>query len=262
MNNRCSLGEGEHDVELLETGFGDLLRRYKIKELGGRREIEKHIAQLQLAEKNGAQLSPRYFIFDKDQAPTNLISSPTVRVLQWDRRCLENYLIDLEVLTTILKDSDILNDPLPSQGEVSKLVRALAMSQIDEFVVRQVYSRHRFDNAVILADEIRGKNLDQIADCISQRIVLIKEKIVPLSVPVWKDTFLRECTELRDQQTLVWDARWQELCDGKRLFSDLVRNRHFKISPLKLKKRIMLGMKAVPTASWRSIESLLKQLIA
>jgi predicted ATPase len=254
--------EGEHDVELLETGFGDLLRRYKIKELGGRREVEKQITRLQEAEKNGRELSPRYFIFDKDEVPTNLKSSKTVRVLQWDRRCLENYLIDLEVLTPILKDQDTLTDPLPNQGEVSKLIRELAMSQIDEFVARQIYLKYRFDDAVIVADLLRSKTLEEISDTISQRIIRIKDKIIPLSLPEWKTTFLKECEELKAQQTLVWDARWPELCDGKKLFSDLIRQRHFKISPLKLKKRIMLGIKVVPTASWRSIESLLKQLIA
>jgi hypothetical protein len=253
--------EGDSDVDLLETGFDALLRRYKVKELGGRREVEKHIASLQQAEKSGTKLSARYFIFDKDGVPTGLKSSPAVKLLQWDRRCLENYLIDLDVLTVLLKDPDIVKNPLPNQGEVSKLIRDLAMSQIDEFVARQIYQKYRFDDAVIVATEIQTKNVEEIAEILFQRIVAIKQRIEPLSLPQWKAAFLQECKELREQLVLVWDARWQELCDGKRLFSELFRQRTFKIPLTKFKKRIMSEMKSVSTPGWRSIESLLKQLI-
>jgi predicted ATPase len=253
--------EGENDVELLEAGFGDLLRRYKVRELGGRTEVEKHIARLQQAEKVGTKLSARYFIFDRDGVPTSLKNSAAVKLLQWDRRCLENYLIDLDVLTVLLKDDDILKNPLPNQGEVSKLVRDLAMAQIDEFVARQVYAKYQFDDAVIITTEIRSKSLDDIAEVFSQRLVKMKERIEPLTDAAWKKTFVEQCRELKEQQVLVWDARWVEVCDGKRLFGDLFRQRSFKIPLIKFKKRVMLGMRSLPTAGWRSIESLLKQLI-
>jgi len=253
--------EGDDDVELLEVGFGDLLRRHKVKELGGRREVERHISRLQEAEKDGTKLSARYFIFDKDQQPTALKNSAAVKFLQWDRRCLENYLIDLDILTSLLKDPDILKDPLPNQGEVSKLVRALAMSQIDEFVARQVYSGYQFDDCGVRGNEIRSQDLDAIADILVQRLAKVSQQVAPLSNAEWKTTFLQQCQEIRAQQILVWEARWHEVCDGKQLFSDLFRQRAFKMSLIKFKKRIMLGMRSGPTAGWRSIESLLKQLI-
>src|SRR5262249_12907761 len=96
--------EGEHDVEILEHGFGALLRQYKLKDLGGRREVEKQILSLQEAERKGDKLTPRYFIFDHDEAPTHLVNTVNIRLLQWDRRCLENYLIDLDILADMLMD--------------------------------------------------------------------------------------------------------------------------------------------------------------
>ena len=36
--------EGEEDIELLEAGFADLLRRYRLKDLGGRREVESKLS--------------------------------------------------------------------------------------------------------------------------------------------------------------------------------------------------------------------------
>ena len=253
--------EGPEDVDLLQVGFGDLLKRHKVKDLGGRREVERQILQLQEAEKKGTKLSPRYFIFDRDEVPSNIKDSEAVKVLQWDRRCLENYLIDLDVLTDLLKDGDVLKDPLPNQGEVSKVIRELAMSQIDEFVARQVYSAYGFDDPNVRTSEIRGKKLGEIADVLITRLRNIRLHLDPVNTDDWKAAFLKQCEEARTQLVLVWEARWAEVCDGKRLFTELFRLRTFKLPLNKFKKRVMLGMRSTPTANWRSIESLLKKLI-
>jgi predicted ATPase len=253
--------EGNADVDLLEVGFGDLLRRHKVKDLGGRREVERQIAQIQEAERKGTKLSPRYFVFDRDGAPTGLTDSEAVKILQWDRRCLENYLIDLDVLPDLLKDADLLRDPLPNEGEVSKTLRELAMSQIDEFVARQVYINYQFDDPGLRGTEIRGKNLEQIANVLVMRLDKIKGQIGSLNTANWKTEFLEKGEGIRRQEVLVWEARWQELCDGKRLFEDLFQRFKFKIHLTKFKKRVMLGMRSRPTANWRSIESLLKRLV-
>jgi predicted ATPase len=253
--------EGDADVDLLEAGFDELLRRHKLKDLGGRREVEKHIAQLQDSERKGIKLSRRYFIFDRDRVPTTLKDSETVRILQWDRYCLENYLIDFDVLPDLLKDPDILRNPLPNQGEVSKIFRDLAMAQIDEFVARKAYREFQFDDPGLRAGEIQGKNIEQIADVLTIRLRAIKEQIGSLDFDSWKTQFINKCDEMRKQETLVWDARWQEMCDGKRLFDELYKQLVFKISLPKFKKTIMLRMRIRPTANWRSVESLLKRLI-
>lgn len=254
--------EGPDDVDLLQVGFGDLLRRHKVRDLGGRREVEKQIEQLQEAEKKGTRLSPRYFIFDRDDAPSTIKDSAAVKVLQWDRRCLENYLIDLDILTELLKDGDVVRDPLPNQGEVSRLVRELAMSQIDEFVAREIYATYKFDDPNFRSPEIRGKNLAAIADALAGRLGKIKAQMMPVEEAEWRATFINQCGAVREQKQLVWEARWPEVCDGKRLFSDLFRQLAFKLSLNKFKRRVMLGMRSTPTANWRSIESLLKRLLA
>jgi len=253
--------EGDEDADLLQMGFGDLLRRYKVKDLGGRRQVEKQIEQLQQAERKGTKLSPRYFIFDRDELPTGLTNSETVRLLQWDRRCLDNYLIDFDVLTDLLKDSDIVKDPFPNQGEVSRTLRELAMSQIDEVVARKVYASYGYDDPGIRTIEMRGKNVDQIADALLVRLDRIGKQVGTLNSVEWRAAFINKCDEARRQEVLVWEARWQEVCDGKRLFSDLSREVAFKISASKFKRRVMLGMRNGPTANWRSVESLLKGLL-
>jgi hypothetical protein len=84
------LVEGESDISFIEMGFPDLTRKYKLKEMGGRRGVEKTIDDLQSLEKAGLAIAPIYLIFDKDNAPANLKDSKMVRLLQWSRYCIEN----------------------------------------------------------------------------------------------------------------------------------------------------------------------------
>jgi predicted ATPase len=253
--------EGEDDVSLLEVGFGDILRRHKVKDLGGRREVEKQIIQLQTAERSGTKLSSRYFIFDHDEIPTGLKDTVAVKVLQWDRRNLENYLIDIDVLTDLLKDADIVRTPLANQGEVSKLLRDLAMSQIGEFTARQVYAKYQFEDPGLRTGDLRGKTLEEIANVLFARIVSVQKQVCELEDLSWKKTFLESCETLRPGITAVWEARWLEVCDGKRLFAELFQRMTFKTALPRFKRRVMLEMRSRRTANWRSIESLLKQLI-
>jgi AAA domain, putative AbiEii toxin, Type IV TA system len=77
------LVEGGDDVSFLETGFADVFRRYRIKDLGGRREVEKTIREIQALEQRGETVAPIYLIFDHDDEPTKLQNTIKVKLLQW-----------------------------------------------------------------------------------------------------------------------------------------------------------------------------------
>jgi len=253
--------EGEDDTDLLELGFADLLRRYKVKDLGGRGEVEKQIAQLQAAEKRGVKLSPRYFIFDLDAAPTNVSNSESVKLLQWDRRCLENYLIDIDVLTDFLKDPETMRTPLSNQAEVTTLLKGLAMAQINEVIAKKVYSGYGFDSPGLRSTEIYGKSTAEIAGILFERLAKLKGQVGGLAEVSWKQEFIQSCEAAQRELTAIWDSRWFEFCDGKRLFAELFRKVVFRLSLAKFKKQIMLQMRVRQTPNWRSMESLLKKLL-
>ncbi len=59
-------------MALLDAGFETRLSRYKLKDLGGRREIEKEITRLQSGESSGEDFPLTVFIFDLDRAPSSL----------------------------------------------------------------------------------------------------------------------------------------------------------------------------------------------
>jgi hypothetical protein len=126
--------EGVDDVEILETGFVELLARHKIIDMGGRPEIEKTIAKLQASEGEARSGSKRYFIFDRDKKPTSLGDSRNVKVRQLNRYCIENYLIDVDVIVDFLLNRDYCI-PIETYSRGVDLIKRLAMSQIDEVVI-------------------------------------------------------------------------------------------------------------------------------
>ncbi|PST23129.1 hypothetical protein C7U61_00895 [Rhizobium sp. JAB6] len=255
--------EGEDDVEILELGFGSILRQHKLKDLGGRTEVERQIRQLQEAERTGTALTPRYFIFDKDEAPTDLRSSRNVKVLQWDRRCLENYLIDVDVLTSLLKDSDIVKTPIPNEGELSRLLKQLALGHLDDAVAKEVYEGMNYENPGRRPKETSGKSFDETSNVLFSRLERISRQLSGLDEQNWKSEFVRKCQARKAELQPLWDAEWKERCDGKRLFRELQQNITLKIPLRSFKRRIMERMRGVPTTdNWRAIEGLLKQLIS
>jgi hypothetical protein len=99
---------------------------------GGRQNIEETVQRLQSLEKRGETVDLIFLIFDRDDKPTSLESTSKVKLLQWQRHCLENYLLDLDVITELLKKPEIAREPIKNTGQVEKLLREIAFSQIDE----------------------------------------------------------------------------------------------------------------------------------
>lgn len=254
--------EGIDDVSLLEAGFSSILRRYKIKDLGGRREIEKEIKQLQDAENKGTELSSRYFIFDRDELPTDLKNTKSTKILQWERRCLENYLLDIDILTDLLMNSEVVKNPLNNLGEVQKMLRDLAFGQLDDFVAKQIYSTYQYIDPGIRAAEIQGKNLDNIASLLHERLLKIMNQYSTIDESVWTSDFLKKCSEERQRLSSVWEAKWLNECDGKRLFNEICQQVQPKMGPKKFKIRVMNEMRLKPSENWRAINSLLSDLLA
>jgi hypothetical protein len=60
----------------------------------------------------------------------------------------------------------------------------------------------------------------------------------------------------------VWDDRWREVCDGKRLLEQLRRSGLLKSDLLRFKKRVASEMRRGKTEVWRTLESKLKEFVA
>lgn len=131
--------EGLHDVEILQVGFDHIFRRYKLKERGGRGSIETDIRQLQKAETNKDEIGCHFFLFDHDGKPTSLEDTAYVKLRQLQRYCLENYLLDVEIITDLTRDKDFSDTPFNNLTDATTTIKDLAVTQLNRVVGLQVY---------------------------------------------------------------------------------------------------------------------------
>lgn len=254
--------EGPDDVALLEAGFASLLRRYKLKYSTGRKEIEKAIRSLQVAERNESLGEPTYFIFDRDDEPTMLTSSASAKVLQWDRRCLENYLIDLDAISDLLMDEEITREPFTNQGDVSRLLREIAFQQLDEVATKKVYARHAFVGLGLRRDDLTNRPISEIASVLHDRINNAKAELAAIDSQTWRENFIVQVQNERRQLEAVWETKWMVDCDGKRLLDDLSKRAKLRLSLRRFKVRLMKEIALNRSETWSAVEGHLKTLIA
>jgi predicted ATP-dependent endonuclease of OLD family len=253
--------EGDDDVMFLETGFDKIFKRYQVKDRGGRKEVEKTAKKLQELEKKGEKVDPVFLIFDRDELITDIKSSAAVKVLQWKRRCMENYLIDLEVITNLLKKKDIANPPVSNEGEVAILLKNLALSQLDAVAARKIYQDLNYESPSLHVEDVEGKSLEDISEALFARLLSSKASIVFSTKQEWKTDFINKCEQEKNKLAQIWDVKWKEECDGKKLFTDLRQKGLLKVSISSFKRSIVQEMKNVASENWRLVESQLKELL-
>ncbi|MGA9917368.1 MAG: AAA family ATPase, partial [Paraburkholderia sp.] len=254
--------EGPHDVAILDAGFGSLLRRYKLKFAQGRQEIEKAIRMLQQHEKDGISSTPTFFIFDKDEVPTSLKSSNSVRILQWDRRCLENYFIDLEAITTVLMDSEIVREPLKNNGEVSTLLRSLAFAQLPELAAKRVYEKYGFGGLGLRRDDLAEKSVEKISSVLFDRLMSVKAQLAKIDEASWIGNFENDVKVEQERLRAIWETTWMQDCDGKRLIDDLSKQVTFRSKVKQFKIRLIKEMALSQSPNWKVIEAQLRTLLS
>jgi hypothetical protein len=252
--------EGPDDVAILEAGFGHLLRRFKLKPSMGRSEVEKAAKLLQENEAS-TSVSPSYFILDLDDEPTTIVSSKSVRVLQWKRRCLENYLIDLEVLTRLLMDDEVVQVPLKNEGEVRRILTRLALSQLRDVALRACYGAYEFIGLGLRKDDLAADSTETIAQSLSERIQSAQSQLEKIDLTSWSSQFTAEVEAKRAELEKLWESNWVPLCDGKRLIADLAKDVTFRMNVKKFKLRLVKEMALAKTPNWLEIEESLKALL-
>ena len=111
--------EGIHDAEILQSGFDAIVRRFIIKPLGGRTSIESDIRDLQKAVQKSVEVGFHYFLFDLDGKPTSLSDSAHVKLRQLKRYCLENYLLDAEIITDLTREKEFADQALANPTDTT-----------------------------------------------------------------------------------------------------------------------------------------------
>ena len=251
--------EGEHDAGILEEGFYDQVLGYRITPLGGRGEVEKEIATLQNAEKQGDLDKLNCFIFDLDRTALSLNSSQWVRVLQWDRYCLENYLINRKLLFDELLASGVA--ALGSRGTFEARVVELALLQLNEVVAKEIYSELEPENPGLRPFEIARKSYAQIGPILGGRLALIQSGLQAFNSGQWIEAFVGRCEEKDAQLRPRWIDDWFKLCNGKRLIDDIFRDFPVRKGKLDFKRRLAARMKTEQSEDWTLVRSKLRDAL-
>ncbi len=254
--------EGEDDIGILEAGFANTLNRYKVTQLEGRGNVEREIVTLQAAEARGEIETLQCFIFDLDHIPTELKSTPRVRVSQWERRCIENYLINGKVIYDLLRDDGISWDRIENRGDVPAIFRDIALSQLDDTIAEIVYKKQAFGSLGLPPHrDLIGKSFAECGGLLFDRISAVQQQLGKIDGPTWRAEFEQSCQKHLVALRPKWQVEWIQLCDGKRFFRDLHFRYKVKVSPIKLKVRIMERLANERAEEWILVENVLKEAL-
>jgi hypothetical protein len=251
--------EGEHDAVILEEGFYEQVLGYKITNLGGRKEVEKEIITLQASERKGELDKLNCFIFDLDRSPAGAKSSDLVRVLQWDRYCLENYLINRKLLFDELAELGVTD--LGSRGAFEQRVVELALGQLTGVIASEVYKTLEPDNPGMRPSEIEQKTFSEIADIVAARLQAIKSSLQAFDPESWKEQFISKCKSRHAALEVQWKQEWLKLCSGKRLIDDIYREYTIRIGKFDFKRGLSKRMKAEQTEDWTLVKSKIRDAL-
>jgi len=256
------LVEGIHDKEVLQVGFPDLLRRYMLKDRGGRGPVEKDIKELQKAESENAEIGNHYFIFDGDRKPSGLVSTNKIKILQLPRYCLENYLLDVEIITDLSREHDIAERPFSNTTDLKNLMKELSQSQLKEIVARETFREFGLEQVGFDMKSMEESAFADMAQKLWSGVESMKNLFGGWHNGGFEEKFVQMCQLKMTNERERWDEKWAELCDGKKLFNDLRRGGHIRGDLLRLKRRIVLEMKLRGTEIYGALARMLEGLLA
>jgi hypothetical protein len=235
--------------------------KVKFRELFGRSELEKHIDRLQEAERSGQKENVAYFLFDRDRKPTNLQSTQKIRIRQWDRYCLENYLLDSAIIFDVLRREKYVKQPPPHIGEAEKLFREIAKTQLVARVMDEVYRSYGYPDPHLRVREVAGKTFQEAAQILLDRLETIRGKLAGLSEDDWKRAFAQSCQTLFEAQEQEWLRSWHIKCSGKQFFKDLYPRCGINVAPLTFKRQLLSQSKLTRAEGWKLLQAEFTELV-
>ncbi|MEJ7842354.1 MAG: AAA family ATPase [Rubrobacter sp.] len=247
--------EGEHDAELLTTGWPDRVGSYKITELGGQGEVEKQIKTLQAEEQKDKLDNPQCFIFDLDRRPTSLTDTPLVKVRQWNKHSLENYLLDPIVIYDVAKANNFKN--VPTRGALRTKLQTIALNQLQGIIARDVYADAEPDNPGFRAGVASKVTYAEMGEELVARLVSIKEELADLEPSEWVEQFVSRCEAKDREQREDWRDNWQTHANGKLVLNETYKQLGPQISFLDFKRQIVSAMQTKNTQNWQEVDRVL-----
>lgn len=185
-----------------------------------------------------------------------------VKIIQWDRYCLENYLLDADIIYDVCNLIKMKNKPV-SRGLLPNILKKLALNQIRLEVTKEVYSTLEPHNPGLRSQEIdKAENYEIIAKILVNRLIEIKKQLDKIDdTEKWCTEFTEKCKDASNLKTDEWEQKWHILCNGKRVISDFYKNCGMHCSVTEFKKTIITEMKKQKAENWRLVESIIEHAL-
>jgi hypothetical protein len=200
--------EGPDDVELLEIAFPETLARLKYRSLSGRAEVEKYIKKLQEEEKKNQEINLSYFIFDRDRKPAETSDTARVKVAQWNRYCLENFLIDPEILFDVIRREYSPKNWPQSLASAEDSCVEISQKQLVEITVWEVFKEAELDSPILTSKEVRGKSIEDVSATIEGKLQTNQVQYAELLTTDWLARFRREVNLRVEAKRVAWRNNW------------------------------------------------------
>lgn len=252
--------EGNTDEDYIPIIVGDLISGYSIKSLGGRGEIEKEIITLQESDEKGELDGYHIFILDNDNKPYKGKSTSNVKVIQWDRYCFENYLLDLDIIYNVIKEFDCKNPP-NNRALLQQKVKELALNQVNFKAIRESLDEKMPQNISIKNSELKGKSNDEIISVFEKTVLETKKLFEEFEDDTWKKQLSDLIEVKKGEYEDLWSEDWKKKCDGKTLIKAIHREFGIKASLTKVTKDILKEMKLNPNEEFNSIRGKIEPII-
>jgi energy-coupling factor transporter ATP-binding protein EcfA2 len=219
---RVLLVEGDSDAEILRGWFPSLsiATGTAIAGMGGGDrawDIEIYANISNAADRLGRTV---LMIRDRDELSSESVGRLEERGLihVLERRELENYLLDIGAIRTVLDRQAAANPEsrraASEESVIEELLRATAEGLHDTVILKRVVARIRNVRLISRADVAdliqRGPTLENLLDVVGARVRTHEELTAKIR------GFWREETEALDG---IWNARWRELAPGAELLA-------------------------------------------
>ena len=232
--------EGEHDAEILREGFDDVVGGYAMTQLGGRAEVEKASRELKRASERADINKIKLFILDNDGKPFSETSEGTIRIIQWDRYCLENYLLEDTPIYEVTKEYS--QSKPASRGEFERFMHSAALKQIDLAVAKEIYAGLEPENPGLIPKELKGKNIPEIAAILSARLIRIQGQMQHFDGAAWERSFIAAAEQRQEALTKEWSNDWLAKADGKKIIDALFAEYRISLDKATFKKKVIRAM--------------------
>jgi RecF/RecN/SMC N terminal domain. len=252
--------EGNTDEDYIPIIVGDLISGYSIKSLGGRGEIEKEIKTLQESDLKNELDGYHIFILDNDNKPYKGNSTQNVKVIQWDRYCFENYLLDPDILYTVIKEYECINPP-GNRGSLQQKIKELALNQVDFKAIREVLDSKIPQNISIKNSDLKGKTDEEVVELFDTILEQTKKLFDEFDDSDWKNNLTKCISTKKSEYKELWSDEWKKKCDGKALIKAVHKEYGIKGNLTKLIKDILKEMRINPNEEFNSIRGKIEPII-